>query len=182
LDGRRAETKTIVRKASVRFVGGEHVLFKKDDWIFGLISLALGGAVLYFSQPLKEIVSMDSAGPAAMPTIIAWLMIAIGGVHVWGAWNAIKKNPSAAKTEKKSGMGRVVVICAACLIYYFFLDSVGYIVMTPLLMMVIMGSVGSRDVKKILGMSLGTTMVLFCIFYFFLKVNLPLGILQSFLN
>jgi uncharacterized membrane protein YGL010W len=158
------------------------VLFKRDDWIFGLISLALGGAVLYFSRPLKAVTSMDSAGPAAMPTIIAWFMIAIGAAHVWGAWNTIKKNPSAAKTGKDSGISRVAVICVACLVYYFLLDSVGYIVMTPLLMMAVMGSVGVRDAKKILKMALGTTVVLFCIFYFFLKVDLPLGILQPFLD
>jgi hypothetical protein len=157
-------------------------LFKRNDWIFGLISLALGGGTLYFARDVASVQSLDPAGPAAMPSIIAWLIIAIGAVHIWGSWNVIRKNPADAKTEQNSGMSRIVVICAASLVYYFLLDSVGYIVMTPLLMIVIMTSVGSRDVKSILGMSLGTTAVLFCIFYLLLKVSLPLGILQPFFN
>jgi cobalamin synthase len=161
---------------------GIFILFKRNDWIFGLISLALGAATLYFARDVALVQSLDPAGPAAMPTIIAWIMVAIGAVHIWGAWNIIKKNPSAAEVEENSGMSRIVIICVACLVYYFFLDDIGYIVMTPLLMIVVMASVGSRDVKKILGMSLGTTAVLFCIFYFLLKVNMPLGILQPFFN
>jgi hypothetical protein len=157
-------------------------LFKRNDWIFGVISLALGGATLYFAREVASVQSLDPAGPAAMPSIIAWLIIAIGAVHIWGSWNVIKKNPSAAKTEDSSGISRIVIICAACLLYYFYLDEIGYIVMTPLLMIVIMLSVGSRDVKSILGMSLGTTAVLFCIFYLLLKVSLPLGILQPYFN
>jgi hypothetical protein len=157
-------------------------LFKRNDWIFGLISLALGGGTLYFARDVAAVQSLDPAGPAAMPTIIAWLIIVIGAIHIWGSWNVIKKDPAVAKTEENSGASRVAIICIASLIYYFLLDSIGYVVMTPILMIVIMTSVGSRDVKSILGMSLGTTAVLFCIFYLLLKVNLPLGILQPFFN
>jgi hypothetical protein len=152
-------------------------LFKRDDWIFGLISIVLACAVLYFSQELKGIRSMDPAGPAAMPIIIAWIMMGIGGVHVAGALRVIKKNP-VGESKKKGGMYKVVLICVACIAYYLFLESVGYPVMTPLLIMSIMASVGVRSVKKLLGVSLGTTVVLFCVFYYALQVNMPLGILR----
>jgi hypothetical protein len=154
-------------------------LFKRDDWIFGLISTLLGVAVIYFSRDLKAETSLDPAGPAAMPVIIACMMIAIGIVHIIGAWRIIKKGPAAVAEKKKGDIKKVAAICAACLIYYLLLDVLGYPVLTPFLIMAIMGSVGVRDLKHMIGMSIGTTAVLFCIFYFLLKVSLPLGILSS---
>jgi hypothetical protein len=155
-------------------------LFKRNDWLFGLISLALGASTLYFTADLAKLASMDPAGPAALPMIIAWIMIAIGAVHVGGSWLVIRKDPDPAPAKKNGNISRVIAVCAACFVYYLALDWVGYPIMTPLLMIAIMGSVGVRSLKKMLGMSIGTTAVLFCVFYFLLKVSLPLGMLQMF--
>jgi putative tricarboxylic transport membrane protein len=165
-----------------RFLRGELggiALFKREDWIFGLISLALGAAVFLYSGSFNAVTSMDPSGPAAMPRIIAVMMILIGAIHVAASILIIKKNPAKAPQEKKGSASKVVAVCAACAIYYFLLERVGYLVMTPALIVAIMAVVGVRDVKKLLGMSIGTTAVLFCIFYFALKVNLPLGILEA---
>jgi hypothetical protein len=154
-------------------------VFKKDDWIFGLISIMIGAAALYFVRDLASIKSMDSAGPAAMPSIVAWLMIAIGAVHVAGAAAAKKTE----KTEKeKKYPGKIVAICVACAIYCLLLESVGYILMTPLLIAAIMLGVGERGIRGILTTSVFTTAFLFCVFYYALKVNMPLGVLESFFN
>ncbi|MDR1731332.1 MAG: tripartite tricarboxylate transporter TctB family protein [Synergistaceae bacterium] len=155
-------------------------MFKRNDWIFGLISIALACAVLYFSQELKSIQSMDPAGPSAMPTIIAWAMLAIGVLHVAGALNIIKKTPAPANREKEGGLFKVAVVCAICAAYWWWLDEVGYLIMTPLLIFGVMTTVGVRNLKKLLAMSLGTTTVLFCIFYYALQVRMPLGVLGKF--
>jgi hypothetical protein len=161
--------------------GGSEV-FRKDDWIFGSISIAIGAATLYFVRDLALIKSMDSAGPAAMPSVVAWLMIAIGAVHVAGAV-AKKDFPGSEGAKKgKKYPQKVFAICAACAVYYFFLESAGYILMTPLLIAAVMLGVGERGVRRILTTSIFTTAFLFCIFYYALKVNMPLGVLESLFN
>jgi hypothetical protein len=62
------------------------------------------------------------------------------------------------------------------------LENVGYILMTPLLIAAIMLSVGERGVRRILTTSIFTTAFLFCVFFYALKVNLPLGILYPLFN
>ena len=157
-------------------------MFKKDDWIFGLISIAVGAATIYLTRDLASIKSMDPAGPFAMPSIVAWLMIAIGVVHVAGA--AAKKGSGESESAKKGKKDnkKVAIICAACAIYYFFLESVGYIIMTPLLIAAIMLGVGEREARRILAASILTTAFLFCVFYYALKVNMPLGVFDSLFN
>jgi hypothetical protein len=157
-------------------------MFKKDDWIFGLISIAVGTAVIYLTRDLASIKSMDPAGPAALPTIVSWLMIAIGAVHVAGA--VMKKGPDESGNAKKGKKDnkKVVIICAACAVYYLLLERVGYIIMTPALIAAIMLGVGERGARRILAASVFTTAFLFCVFYYALKVNMPLGVLYPLFN
>ncbi|MDR3355481.1 MAG: tripartite tricarboxylate transporter TctB family protein [Synergistaceae bacterium] len=157
-------------------------MFKKEDWIFGLISIAVGALTIYLTRDLTSIKSMDPAGPAALPTIVSWLMIAIGAVHVAGA--VMKKGPAESESAKKGKKDnkKVVIICAACAIYYFLLEIAGYIIMTPLLIAAIMLGVGERGARRILTTSIFTTAFLFCVFYYALKVNMPLGVLDSLFN
>ena len=157
-------------------------MFKRNDWVFGLISLALGVAVLFYSRTFDVVTSMDPSGPAAMPRIVAWLMIFIGIVHIAASALIIKREKKPEKHEKKGSYKPVVMICAACAVYYFLLEPIGYIIMTPLLIMSIMASVGEKNVKSLVSTSVGTTLVLFLIFNYALQVNMPLGILSAFFN
>jgi putative tricarboxylic transport membrane protein len=157
-------------------------VFKREDWIFGSISLVLGIAVLLYSRTFDVVTSMDPSGPAAMPRIVAWLMVFIGAIHVAGAYRIVRKNPVPEQKQKKGRVLPVVLLCAACGVYYLLLDAVGYLLMTPLLIIAIMTSVGERNVKRILGASIGMSVVLFCVFQYLLKVNMPMGILTGLLG
>lgn len=162
-------------------------MFKKTDWIFGSISIFIGAATLFLMRGLISLKSMDPAGPAAMPTIVAWLMILIGVIHVTCAVVLIKREGgkselSNAGKKDSGGTQKVVMICVACVGYYFLLEKIGYIFMTPLLITAIMLSVGERQARKIAATSIITTAFLFCVFYFALKVNMPLGLLDSLFN
>ncbi|MDR0653604.1 MAG: tripartite tricarboxylate transporter TctB family protein [Synergistaceae bacterium] len=158
-------------------------MFKREDWIFGLIATLLGVAVLFYSRTLGVVTSMDPSGPAAMPRIVAWLMILIGITHIVVASALIIKNEKKPEERKKKGSYKPVVrICAACAVYYLLLEPIGYIIMTPLLILSIMTSVGEKNVKSLVTTSAGTTLVLFLIFYYVLQVNMPLGILSAFFN
>ncbi len=53
-------------------------MFKKNDWIFGLISILIGVFVLVNIRDLLKVSnSMDPAGPAALPSNFALLIAAI---------------------------------------------------------------------------------------------------------
>lgn len=157
-------------------------MFKREDWIFGVIALALGVAVLLYSKTLDVATSADPSGPAAMPRIVAWMSVAIGIVHIAGAYRIIRANPNPEPKEKKGSATPVISICAACAIYYLLLEKAGYIIMTPLLISAVMTSVGERNVRRILGTSIGASAFLFCVFKYVLGVNMSLGIFSGLLG
>lgn len=165
---------------------GERRMFKKNDWIFGLISILIGVFVLVNIRDLLKVSnSMDPAGPAALPSIIAWAMVAIGLVHIATSMIMIRREKGKGKTEtlprrERKSLTPVVLITLASAVFIACLSSVGYPIAMPLLIAAIMLSVGVRDVKKIAITSIVTTLILFVSFSFGLNVDLPLGILKRF--
>lgn len=159
-------------------------MFKKNDWIFGIISVAIGVFVLFNIGSLRNIKnSMDPAGPAALPLIIAWSMIVIGIIHFTASLYLIRKESVKEKSEgakKNKSIMPVLKISIASVIYILILPIIGYPLAMPLLTSSIMLSVGIREKKKIIAVSLMTTIILFASFTFGLKVDLPLGFFESF--
>jgi Tripartite tricarboxylate transporter TctB family. len=156
-------------------------LFKKDDWMFGVIAIVVGVVALFAVSELAGVKTMDPAGPVAMPRIVSWMMIAIGVMHVIGSILAIK-NGAPEKEKKKKNNLPVVLICIAGFLYYLLLERVGYLIMTPLLILAIMTSVGERNVKKIAFTCIGAVAVLFGMFHYGLGVSMPLGVLSPLFN
>lgn len=144
--------------------------------MFGLLSIGVGAVTLWAVGDLAGIKTMDPAGPAALPKIVAWIMIGIGVLHIGGSLAAMKKPEGGGGGKKKNNLP-VVLICIAGFIYYLLLEKAGYLIMTPLLILAVMASVGERNVKKMLATAVGAAVLLFCVFHFGLGVNMPLGVL-----
>ena len=160
-------------------------MFKKNDWIFGLISIAIGAFVLLNINTLAHMSHPgDPAGPAALPQIIAVAMLIIGAVHVIFPLIMRKKDvvQSEAKNKRDISVMPIVFIIIASVIFIMLLDVIGYPIGMLLLVAAIMRAVGQRDVKKIAVTSVTTTFVLFVAFFYVLSVNLPLGVLESLLG
>ncbi len=158
-------------------------MFRKEDWIFGLISIIIGGFVLFNTQGLLNVQNMtDPAGPATLPRIIAVVMIIIGVVHVFFSLLKIKNCRATGQAGGKvSGILKpVLMIVAASTIFIFCLDILGYPIAMLLLIVAVMFSVGVRDMKELAMTSVITTVVLFAAFFYGLNVNLPLGIFERF--
>lgn len=161
-------------------------MFKKNDWLFGLISTLIGIFVLANVRGLWKVkTSLDPAGPAALPSIIAWAMIGIGVVHIVASLIMIQKEKAGGKAETQDRKERrsfqpVILITLASVVFISCLSLVGYPIAMPLLIGAIMLSIGVRDFKKIALTSIATALILFVSFSFGLKVDLPLGILERF--
>lgn len=161
----------------------ENIMFRKEDWIFGLISIIIGGFVLFSTQSLLRVQNMtDPAGPAALPRIIAVVMIIIGVIHVFFSLLKIKncRVPGQAGGRAAGTLKPVFMIVAASIVFIFFLDILGYPIAMLLLIIAVMSSVGVRDIKELAMTSVITTVVLFAAFFYGLNVSLPLGIFERF--
>ena len=94
-----------------------------------------------------------------------------------------KKNEEKAPTISPfdKGMQRLLVGIGIIIAYAALWEPLGFLIATPLSMIAIMLLLGYRKYLMMIIFSLGTTLVIFGAFSFFLNVTMPLGILRGLL-
>ncbi len=157
-------------------------MFKRYDWSVGLASIFLGIFIVYRSSFWENYQSSESAGPGYVPVILAWGMIIIGIIHLVGWWIDHKRgNQAEGKIDYAKEWQEfkpLLMITVVSTIYILALRSIGYLLMTPLLIASILWIVKERKVKNIIITSISITIILFLIFFYGLSIKLPLGIMK----
>jgi len=162
-------------------------VFKRNDYIVAVAAILFGIFILLQSAQLEEQVkvSIDPAGPTALPNLMAFIIIAMGIVHLAGAYYANKvteKGQSRSFSDFVSQYKAVAYVSIISIAYAFLMDIIGYIILTPLLIGSLLWVVQVRDLKRIVRVSTLMTGILFIVFRFGLQVKLPLGLLDFFLG
>lgn len=158
-------------------------MFSVKDIAVGGASILLGIFIFLQSRDLVAKTSLDPAGPAALPLMMAWVLVILGAIEVLGGLYAKKKTksdkPVTSLIQKLQAFYvhyklvlRVMLIGA---IFCVLLDFLGYLIAVPLLFAAILWVMGRKDLKALLVINLITTAVLFVAFRFVLSVDLPLG-------
>lgn len=160
-------------------------MFKRDDFVVGIISILIGSFIIIQSAGLETKTSLDPAGPEALPVIVAWGMVIIGIIHLIGAWYANKvlgeRKSSSSIKQKVEAYKPVVAMVVISLAYAGLMEILGYLILTPLLIGSILWVVNMRDLKKICKISIAMTVILYVVFTFGLQVDFPLGFLEELL-
>ena len=79
----------------------------------------------------------------------------------------------------KAEMKPILLISVISFAYIILLEHVGYLFMTPLLIIGLMAVANVRKLKTLLSVGIGATFVLFVLFFIVLKVQLPMGLLDD---
>lgn len=159
-------------------------MFNREDALVGIASVLLGIFVLFVAGTFNENTALDPAGPGGVPTILAWCILIIGIIHIIGAYLAPKSNDDkkAFFTKEFENAKPVLRITVVCALYIFLLEYIGYLIATPLLIIGIMWTINVRNIKSLILTSVVTTLVLFLVFGIALKVRLPMGFFENFLQ
>ncbi len=92
-------------------------------------------------------------------------------------------DPLAQKAEsmnvfKDRGTLAALFVIALCALYVYLFKNVGYVVVSFFLCAIIMWLIGLRSPAKLLSISILVPLGMWFVFYKFLTVNIPMGILQ----
>ncbi len=92
-------------------------------------------------------------------------------------------DPLAARAQslnfiKDKGVLAALVVILLCCVYVYFFKSLGYVVVSFVLSAVIMWMIGMRKPAPLLLISSLVPLGMWLIFYKFLSVNIPMGVLQ----
>ena len=79
---------------------------------------------------------------------------------------------------KSWGIAAALFVIALCVVYTLLFDSLGYVLASALISIIIMWLIGKRKPMTVILVSVLVPLVMWLIFYKFLSVNIPMGVLQ----
>ena len=79
---------------------------------------------------------------------------------------------------KNKGVQGAALVMALCVLFVVLFDTLGYVLCAAIIGIVIMYLIGKRDIKIMLLVGILVPLGMWLVFYKFLAVNIPMGVLQ----
>ena len=151
---------------------------KTADLIGGGTGIALGCFVLYEGSKMPADLIMK-IGPSYFPNVLAMGLIFFSLILIVYALLGRAKGESETISFKDKGIQRALISLLAIIAYAVLLDTLGYPIVTVLLVSGIMILLGKRAPVQIACVSLATTFVVWLLFAKLLMLSMPMGILED---
>jgi hypothetical protein len=127
--------------------------------------------------------SMPSSA-ALFPQLVAGLVFLLSGAMVFQSLREAKNRSgepaSGAAVEQKIHVPRVILFTALIALYIFLIPRIGYFVATPLFMVVMYMFLRAIGFFRAILISLGFSVFIYFLFIWFLKLPIPMGLLERF--
>lgn len=152
------------------------------DAIAALAWIAFGGFLFWQSfllLGLEEASAVGIFGPAFYPRLLAMLLMVLGIALL--VKDIRRSRPggvgNARRAPGSSGLGLSITAFAGLLLYTYLLDKIGYLLITPPMLLGLMLLMGERRWPMILLWAVGFSTGLYVLFRYALSVILPEGLL-----
>jgi putative tricarboxylic transport membrane protein len=154
---------------------------KLNDAIFGLVLLALGGAVLFAVQGFPKIPGQP-VGPALFPGLIAAGLCVAGAMLVARGWRARAGQPWLAWDDWVRSPRHVLALAVLLGSVVFYIMAAAWLGFLPtaVLILVAMFTVLRVPVGRAVLLAVVATLVIHFAFYKLLRVPLPWGLLTPY--
>jgi putative tricarboxylic transport membrane protein len=142
------------------------------DRISGIVVLLLGAAILWQGRHLTT-GSLRSPGPGFFPFLLAAVMIILALFLIVPG----KKKESARESSAFPSIGRVSIVFIALLVYFFFLESLGFVIVSFFLMAFLFIVMASQKWHLALLQSFIFVGLAYVLFEVLLKSQIPRGVM-----
>lgn len=127
-----------------------------------------------------RIVNNTTVQPADVPRFMAWAMMICASVVL--VMNAVKLGRDQEKAPRMSlkerGMRGVLYCLITSIVYWLLWEPVGFLILAPLTMFVLMYLIDMRNYGTMVLVSLLLPLVMWLLFYKALSISIPLGPLE----
>ena len=148
------------------------------DIISGLFLIALALAFGVAAQWLPTTFAKEFAGPSFMPTLLSVALGICGAGIVFKARSIpeTKRMPGWSRTDR-AGAIRIAVVAAPVMAYNLLLEPLGYLIVTFVFLLFLLRYLEVSWVNNLV-ISLIATIGTYALFVVWLKVVLPMGLLE----
>jgi len=142
-----------------------------SELVIGIICMVLGAAVFIAAGNLQTV--KLGIGPAGMPKFVSVLLMVLGLAQTVMALKAGVNPPKFDMDKRAASLFAVAV--AMSVAYVLLVDTIGFLIMTPLLLVGLMVLFGERSIVKMLIISTITTVCIWLLFTKVFMIFLPVG-------
>ena len=142
-----------------------------SELVIGVACMALGVAVFIAAGSLQKV--KLGIGPAGMPKFVAVLLMVLGLAQTVTAVSTGVKKPEFKVDKKAASLFAAAVVMSV--VYVLLVDTIGFIIMTPLLLIGLMWLFGERNIVKMLIIAAITTVCIWLLFTKVFMIFLPVG-------
>ena len=142
-----------------------------SELVIGLACIALGVAVFIAAGSLQTV--KLGIGPAGMPRFVAVLLMVLGLAQTVTAVSTGVKAPEFNVDKKAASLFAAAV--AMSVAYVLLVETFGFIILTPLLLIGLMFLFGERNIVKMLLIAAVTTACIWLLFTKVFLIFLPVG-------
>ena len=160
------------------------------DLVVALCAALLGIFVLWAAQDVRPASIADPIGSKGAPRFAGGTLVVGGLVLIFRRlrnWSPEGRMVPAEGVEDDPGVPpgsvfRALSIWTTAMLYVLLLPSAGYLIATPVMLVVVLLLFSVRRKLILLGVAIGFTIPVFLVFVLFLNIRLPAGILDEFLR
>ena len=142
-----------------------------SELVIGLACIALGVAVFIAAGNLQTV--KLGIGPAGMPKFVSVLLMVLGLAQTVTAVSTGVKAPEFNVDKKAASLFAAAV--AMSVAYVLLVETFGFIILTPLLLIGLMTLFGERNIVKMLFIAAVTTACIWLLFTKVFLIFLPVG-------
>lgn len=162
---------------------------RRKDLAVALAVALLGLVIVYLGTRVNLGRIRDPVGSRTLP-IITGALVAAGGVYLAGRrlvrWRTeptvVPAEGTADEPEVPASTLRSLIVWMLCLGYAILLSSIGFLILTPILLATLLWIMGIRQPLRLALVTVGGVVLIFGVFDIVLGVRLPLGPLDPYLG
>ena len=149
---------------------------KRINIIISLVLIAAGGFYYYLTGKLPDRDLANTLSSAFMPTLLFYCLIFLSVVLLVKNIKFGSREGCCYQITKKEILG-LLYITLIIYFYVFLMKVVGFVFITPVVLIILMKLTGSVKWKEMIIVSITATVLIYFFFNFLFKVQLPHGIL-----
>jgi hypothetical protein len=154
---------------------------RKAEVIFGVAAILLAALFFVLSGSFPDSRSRE-VGMAFYPRVVSTIIFLLSLTVIYEAIKKKRPEPADQKplfAMKDGGFFRALIMIGMTLVYLLVLSYLGFLIITPIFLIILMMVYKASSMWKIVLISGVTTLVVYVTFQLFLKIPLPTGIFYN---
>ena len=142
--------------------------------VAGGIGILIGGAALWMTVGFKQFRNVP-VGPEVFPQIMSVALILFSAILLVQSFFIKDRRRAPTLSLRDIGIQRMLMMLGIVVLMFLLWDTVGFLILPPLALFLLMAVSGARNVMKMALLSLGISIVVWLLFWKVLVIEISLG-------